>query len=164
MNFNDAFFNMNYVTASADITFSPSNLTFTNLQVTQQLIAKQTGNLTQQLDETIAGYKELVYSINDWSSNHLFVESELRIDYGLQGNIEGKIFGIELGGGIEDNTKPLVQLNVGYNNQLYGRAYPQNRPTYGYGNVNDTYKKKLVCCVGGRHCKKLRKYKGNLKF
>jgi RHS repeat-associated protein len=58
MSFNDAFFNKNYITAGADITFSPSNLSFTNFQVTQHLIAKQTGILSQQLDETIAGFRK----------------------------------------------------------------------------------------------------------
>ena len=95
MNFNDAFFNMNYVTASADITFSPSNLTFTNLQVTQQLIAKQTGILTQQLDETIAGIRKwnssAIIGFNDFFNDGIWT-------LGISGTLSAGIGGsFELG-------------------------------------------------------------------
>ena len=66
MSFNDAFFNKNYVTAGAGVTFSPSNQRFSHPQVTQGIIANQTGLLSQQLDETIASFSGLGRDVGDW--------------------------------------------------------------------------------------------------
>ena len=164
MSFNDAFFNKNYITASADVTFSPSNFSFSNYQVTQQLIATQTGILSQQLDEVFSGFSGLGRKANDWFSDHIFIEVEGRFDYGLQLAVQGKLLGAAVGGAIEDNTKPLVQLNFGYNEHWYGRAYSWDMPTYGYGGVNDPIRKRWSATLGGGAEKNYENTNGILKF
>ena len=76
-------------------------------------------------------------NIGDWASDHFFAEMEFRVDQGIQVAMEVEAFGGKLLGSYENNTTPLAQINVGYNNKFYGKAYSFDNPKYGYNGINE---------------------------
>ena len=135
------------------ITFSgnyhPGNNSWSNTQVNAHQLVGAMANAERGVHRNVAGFSGMGRNFNSWLSDHFIFESEFRIDYGLQARIEAKVFGVEVGGGIEDNTKPLAQLNIGFNNELYGKIYSLDNPMYGYGNINDPIRKNWSAALGG---------------
>ena len=110
---------------------------FSNNQVDAQKAALHEEKVWQQLNNFEASMRGLGQRFGSWASDHFFFEMELRIDKGLQLHLQGEAFGAKLGGGFENNTEPLVQLNLGFDERFYWKAYAFDNMSYGYGGVND---------------------------
>lgn len=79
-------------------------------------------------------------TIKNFFKNDFIFENEFRIDYGVQAEVQGKLFGSKIGFSGEKETEPLVQLNYGYNEGLYGYGYSFDNPSYGYNGIKDPYR------------------------
>ncbi len=83
-------------------------------------------------------------SIGDWNASinnaidRIYINTEFRIDYGNQIALEGRVMGIDLGFSIAENSRPIAQINTGYENGWYVTTYSRGGldDTYGYNGIN----------------------------
>ena len=101
----------------------------------------------QGISNQIAGFSGMGRKVGDWLSEHIFLDIEFRMDYGLQASLEGKVLGAGIGAGYQNNTVLIVQLNTGFSDRFYFEEY--SSPKYGYGNVLDPIRNSWSGKLGG---------------
>jgi hypothetical protein len=87
-------------------------------------------------------------TIKNFFKNNFIIESEFRIDYGAQFQVQGRALGSKVGLSGEKETEPLAQLNFGYNEGFYGYGYSFDNPSYGYSGIIDPYRTSLSGGIG----------------
>ena len=76
-------------------------------------------------------------TVKNFVKKHLIFEAEFRVDKGYQAFGNFKAFGSQYGVTFEKNTKPMWQLNAGFDDHWYGAEYSIENPKYGYGDIID---------------------------
>jgi len=100
-------------------------------------------NVSKALQNMHSREKMFNQAVSDWQSsinqaiNSIYIDTEFRIDYGNQIALEARIMGIDAGFSIADDSKPIAQINAGYENGWYANSYSRGGKddTYGYNGV-----------------------------
>ena len=69
--------------------------------------------------------------ISDWIDNHIFMESEFRVDKGYQAAADVEIAGFKVGFDVQKDTYPLFQSSIDYNRGFLGSVYSNKSTDYG---------------------------------
>jgi len=70
-------------------------------------------------------------TISNWIDNHIFMESEIRVDKGYQAAAGVTIAGFKVGFDIQKDTYPLFQSSFDYNRDFLGSVYSNGPTDYG---------------------------------
>ncbi|MFZ5429788.1 MAG: RHS repeat domain-containing protein [Bacteroidota bacterium] len=143
MSVKDAFRNTNFV---AGVNFSPFDMSRSNnygishSRVDAFKSAKHEERLIRQLDDFVLSMRGYGSKLSSWFSDHIFFDMELRFDKGFQANIQVEALGASAGIGYENETEPIAQLNLGFENRFFSEIYSFTRPVYGYGGLVEPYR------------------------